>query len=232
VSEWWTYTPSDLLLFSPRVYYRLIELHNLAVWPVHIGAALLALLLVRSIVKPSRGSGRLVAVSLGAMWVWVAWSFLWHRYAQINWVAAYVAPMYALEGLLFIWVGCARGGLSFGLKRTPASAAGLALLLVALLGYPLIAPGVGRNWLAAEMFAVVPDPTAATSLAVLALSSARDRALLMVIPCLWCFIAAATLWTMASPDFVAAPLISFAAMIVAVSRHRCEVHGRGRVLPR
>jgi Family of unknown function (DUF6064) len=166
VSEWWTYTPSDLLLFSPRVYYRLIELHNLAVWPAQAGAALLALLLVRLIAKPVRGSDQLVAVCLGAIWLWVAWSFLWHRYAQINWAAIYVAPMYALEGLLFIWVGCARGGLSFALKRTTTSAAGLALLLVALLGYPLIAPAVGRNWLAAEMFAVVPDPTAATTLAI------------------------------------------------------------------
>ena len=198
MSEWWTYTPSDLLLFSPRVYYRLIE-HNIAVWPVHIGAALLGLLLVRFIAKPGRGSDRLVTVSLGAIWVWVAWSILWHRYAQINWAATYLAPVYALEGLLFIWVGCARGGLSFAPKRTPPSAAGLALLLMALIGYPLIAPAVGRHWRAAELFAVVPDPTAATTLAILALSSAKDRTLLMVIPCLWCFIAGATLWTMGSP---------------------------------
>lgn len=231
MSEWWTYAPSDLLLFSPRVYYRLIELHNLAVWPAQAGAALLALLLVRLVAKPVRGSDRLVAVSLGAIWVWVAWSFLWHRYAQINWAASYVAPVYALEGLLFIWVGCARGGLSFALKRTPASAAGLALLLVALFGYPLIAPAVGRNWLAAETFAVVPDPTAAATLAILALSRARDRALLMVVPCLWCFIAGATLWTMGSPDFVAAPLLGLSAIGVAVSRHRSEVHGRGHVHP-
>jgi hypothetical protein len=30
MSEWWTYTLSDFLLFSPRVYYRLFELHNRA----------------------------------------------------------------------------------------------------------------------------------------------------------------------------------------------------------
>ena len=132
--------------------------------------------------KPVRGSDRLVAVSLGAIWVWVAWSFLWHRSAQINWAASYAAPVYALEGLLFIWVGCARGGLSFAPKRSPPSTAGLALLLVALLGYPLIAPALGRRWLAAETFAVVPDPTAATTLAILALSSATYRAVLMIIP--------------------------------------------------
>ncbi len=36
MSEWWTYTLSDFLLFSPRVYYRLLELHNHALWPAHL----------------------------------------------------------------------------------------------------------------------------------------------------------------------------------------------------
>ena len=39
-SEWWTYSLSDLLLFSPRTYYRLFELYNEAVWPMHVAAAL------------------------------------------------------------------------------------------------------------------------------------------------------------------------------------------------
>ena len=43
MSEWWTYSLSDLLLFSPRTYYRLFELHNLAVWPWHVLAILLGL---------------------------------------------------------------------------------------------------------------------------------------------------------------------------------------------
>ena len=33
MSEWWTYSLSDFLLFSPRTYYRLFELYNLAIWP-------------------------------------------------------------------------------------------------------------------------------------------------------------------------------------------------------
>ena len=31
--EWWTYSLSDFLMFSPRTYYRLFELHNAAIWP-------------------------------------------------------------------------------------------------------------------------------------------------------------------------------------------------------
>ena len=34
--EWWTYRPEDFLLFSPRVYWRMFELHNARYWPLHL----------------------------------------------------------------------------------------------------------------------------------------------------------------------------------------------------
>ena len=37
--EWWTYSPSDFLMFSARTYYRLVELHNRRLWPAHLAAA-------------------------------------------------------------------------------------------------------------------------------------------------------------------------------------------------
>ena len=40
MSEWWTYRPSDFLLFAPRTYYRLFELYNSDIWPVHVVALL------------------------------------------------------------------------------------------------------------------------------------------------------------------------------------------------
>ena len=34
MSEWWSYDLADLLMFSPRAWYRLLELHNRAWWPL------------------------------------------------------------------------------------------------------------------------------------------------------------------------------------------------------
>ena len=36
MSEWWTYRLSDFLMFTPRTYHRLFELHNAEVWPLQI----------------------------------------------------------------------------------------------------------------------------------------------------------------------------------------------------
>ena len=49
MSEWWTYRAEDFLLFSPRVYWRMFELHNAALWPLHLltlAAGLLIILLI------------------------------------------------------------------------------------------------------------------------------------------------------------------------------------------
>ena len=46
MSDWLSYAPQDFLLFSPRVYYRLIELHNEALWPLQVAALALGLLLL------------------------------------------------------------------------------------------------------------------------------------------------------------------------------------------
>ena len=64
MSEWWTYRLSDFLMFAPRTYHRLFELHNAEVWPlqiVTIAAGLAALWLAW------RGAGgRVVAAVLAA----------------------------------------------------------------------------------------------------------------------------------------------------------------------
>src|SRR5262245_14986293 len=105
MSEWWTYTLSDFLMFSPRVYYRMFELHNRGLWPAQLvttaaGFAILALLL-----RPGRARERIIPVLLGVLWLSIAWAFFFERYATINWGAMYVAPAFALQGLLLIGIG-------------------------------------------------------------------------------------------------------------------------------
>jgi hypothetical protein len=217
MSEWWTYTLADFLLFSPRVYYRLIELHNRALWPAHVLTLILGLAIFTLLLrKPTRATDRLIPALVGALWMWIAWAFFWERYATINWAALYVAPAFALQGLLLIGIGMGR--LTFGPSHDIVNRAGLALLAFALVGYPLLAPLMGRPWLAAEVFGIAPDPTAVATLAVLALAHGRARWFAMPIPLLWCAITGATLSAMEAGDFFVAPLAALTALAIAYAR--------------
>jgi hypothetical protein len=208
MSEWWTYALSDFLLFSPRVYYRLLELHNRELWPAQLLTLAMGAVMFGLLWQPRPGSRRVLFAMLGVSWIWIAWAFFFERYATINWAAVYVAPVFALQGLLLIGFGAVWPRLILHRDRT-----GFSLFAFALLGYPLIAPLLGRSWLAAESFGMMPDPTAVATLAVLSITAGRVRWLLMVVPALWCAVSGVTLWAMGSGDFFVAPV---SAVVVIV----------------
>ena len=222
--EWWTYTLSDFLMFSPRVYDRMFELHNGALWPAQIAAIGLGIVILYSLLRPEGSLPRVSAAILGGLWIWVGWSFFWERYATINWAAAYVAPAFALEGLLLIWAGASQGQFRAPPRRNLAAVTGIAMFTAAVLAYPLLAPLMQRPWAAAEVFGIAPDPTAIATLALLAVVDAPRRWLPMAIPLAWCAISAATLWTLgAAADTALVPAAALAAIAIAIAISRRPV---------
>lgn len=208
MSVWSTYTLSDLLMFSARTYYRLIELYNLAIWPLHLLAAAAGVALVWCALRNDERSGRMAAILLGLCWLWVAWAFHAERYAAINTAAPYFAAAFAIQGALLLFAG----ELTASRDRF-----NLGLLLLALPGYPLLALLSGRPWQQAEIFGIAPDPTAAATLALLALAPRASWALWPV-PLLWSVVSGATLWTMHAPYAWVLPLLALLACCGAVCR--------------
>jgi hypothetical protein len=216
---WLTYSLQDFLLFSPRTYYRLFELHNRAVWPAQLLAVALGAALVWLVLRGGGGAwrGRAVAAILAACWLWVGWAFLLLRYDTINWAARHLAAAFAAQALLLAWAGLLAGRLRPRPPTDAAGRAGLAILAFALVLQPLIGPLLaGRPWAQAELFGVAPDPTVAATLGVLPLAAAgRARWALMVVPLLWCAVSGLTLWAMGAPDALVMPGVGAAALGLA-----------------
>ena len=215
MSEWWTYTLSDFLLFSPRTYYRLFELYNAEIWPAQLVAfafAVAALGLLRS-----RREGRtgIVAAILAACWLWVAWAFHWRHYATINWAATYFAGAFAFEALLLVVLGLVRNDLALRSASSPRLGIGFGVIVFALLVHPLIGPLVGRGWMQLEGFGVAPDPTVVATLGFLLAAGGRTSWMLWVIPLLWCALSGAVAWTMGSPDALLMPTVAIAVSLCA-----------------
>ncbi|HYF40796.1 MAG TPA: DUF6064 family protein, partial [Gemmatimonadales bacterium] len=194
---------------------------NLAMWPAHIlavalGLVILLLLRVRS---PARGrvSSGILVVLLG----FVAWAFLWQRYATINWAVAYVLPLLVLEIVLLAWSGLVRNGLAFRASRRPAGVTGMTLLAFSVLAYPIIAPLLGRSWRHAEVFGIAPDPTVIGTAGLVLLAEGRTRWELLAVPLIWCTISSLTLLAMGSPDAVLPAVAAIGVVAAGVSsRHR------------
>lgn len=218
MSEWWTYSLRDLLLFSPQTYYRLYELYNTAWWPLHILAmGLGSAVLVLGWRRGAR-AGRSMAAVLALSWLWVAWAFHLQRYASINLAAEYFAWAFAAQALLLLWLGAVQGRLTLTPDSRMQSRFGMGLLFFALWVMPLLAPLLGRNWTQAEVFGMAPDPTALATLGVLLLAGGPRTYALYPIPVAWCLVSGATRWTMEAPDFVIMPLAALLALGVAIGQ--------------
>jgi hypothetical protein len=219
MSEWWTYTLSDFLLFSPRTYYRLFELYNGDIWPAQIVTLALGVAALFLLRYPRAGRGRIVAAILAGCWLWVAWAFHWRHYATINWAAIYFAWAFVLEALLLIAIGVARNDLSFESTSSAPHRIGCALVLFALAVQPLAAPLAGRGRMQVEVFGAAPDPTAVATLGFLLAARGPPSRLLWAIPVLWCVLSGAVLWTMDSPDAFVTPAAALLAVAIGWSAH-------------
>jgi hypothetical protein len=218
MSEWWTYSLSDFLLFSPRTYYRLFDLYNATLWPAHVLALAIGLAIPALLVRGgSHRWNHVAGILLAACWLWVAWAFLFTRYATINWAATWFAGLFMVQAVLLVLAGAAGG--EFRATSRLRRAGAVALFIFALLIQPLIGPLMGRPWTQAEVFGMAPDPTALGTLGfALLLPTPGRRWLLLVIPLLWCAISGATLWTMGSPDALVLPAAGLLALSIAALR--------------
>lgn len=196
MSEWWTYTVADFLMFSSRTWYRLIEQYNAAYWPLHQVMLLLGFGIVGAILRQPAWQGRAIALLLAVIWAWVAVAFLWLRFATISTAATWFAAAFLLQAFLLAWAGPLRNYLAFSWKPGLRQYVGMLLLALALLGYPLIAVLSGRGIAQAEVFGMMPDPTVLGTIGALLLAEGRWRRRLLALPLLWCVVSGATLWAL------------------------------------
>lgn len=217
MSEWWTYSLTNFLLFSPRTYYRLFELTNADVWPLQFVTLALGVAIAFLMLRPRPWSGRAIAAILASLWLFVAWAYLLERYDTINWIARYLAIGFAAQAALLVWTGIIRNRLIFSAHNL-TSRIGVALFVYALAIHPLIAPITGRPITQAEIFGLAPDPTAIATLGVL-LATSRPLWHLLALPLLWCSVSGLTLWAMEQPEAVAmAAIVLFAAASRIITR--------------
>jgi hypothetical protein len=218
MSEWWTYTFSDLQSFSLSTYYRLFERYNTAIWPAPAVAFVLGLVTMALLLRGVPRRGRIVAGILAASWLWAAIAFHATRYSTIHWAASYFAWGFGVEAVLIVVTGIVGGGLVLERPVEPIGRAGLVVFGFALFVQPLVGLLLGRSWRQIEMFGVAPDPTAVATLGALLLAGGRVRWELFVVPVIWCAISGATLLAMEAPAALVPPLAAGLALFLAAWR--------------
>ena len=229
MSEWWTYRISSFLLFSPRTYYRLFEIYNLAIWPAQIAAIILGLAIVALAARVGVGRGRSISGALAACWLFVAIAFHALRYATINWGAVY-----------FAWALRARGCAADLDRRRSAAGCSSSGRATSPVGWdsassslrswwsPWSAPCSAASGEESRSSASRPTRPRSRHSEFSCSPEGSGRWVLMVVPAVWCAVTGAFLTAMKAPDAWIAP--AAAVVVVAMAVRQGAVGGESSVL--
>lgn len=213
MSEWWTYSLSDFLMFSSRSYWRLIESYNATVWPAHLLALAIGAVVMVCVARPGRRTHKTAALLLAAAWAWVGWAVHWQRYADINTAAPYFAAAFGVQAVLLGWAAARPDK-----HATPPHRLASAIIGLAVVAWPLLALARGGGWPQAEVVGIAPDPTVLATLGVLL--AWRAHWSLWPIPVMWCAVSGATLMELQVAPAWLLPVLALAIVVARVATTR------------
>ena len=184
MTEWFSYSLSDFLLFSPRTYWRMLEAGNAFLWPLQLATVLIGAALAIPAKQPRAWPRVAPLLLLALLWCFVAWRFFWLEYAPINWIAPYAAMAFFAQAALlaiFAVTGPAQGAA----PQSAAGVAGLGFVFYGLLLHPLTPLLWDRPFASADVFGITPDATAVVTAGLLLAHRRHAAALLLIVPLGW-----------------------------------------------
>ncbi len=220
MSEWWTYSLSDFLMYTPQTFERLLATYNAWLYPAQLPMIALGVWLAWIALRGNARQLRIGLALLGACWLWIAYAFFWQRLAAIDLAAPYYAHAFAIQGALLLAAAFALGDEpppTTMLQRIGATLVmDIAVVVMPAALPPLTATlaGGATDWGTASVFGLAPDATAIATLGFLA-ALGRTRWLL-TIPLLWCAVSGALLWNLGFPHALAIPVLGVVALVIAL----------------
>lgn len=215
MAEWASYQLSDFLMFSAASYYRMIEFYQHDLWP---GQLAIVGALVFALARWRQGVQWPAVALLAFGWLFVGAAFFYDRFSEIFLAAPYLAIAFVLQGLLLSLALFKPQAprLTFESPSTLRFLAARALLIVAVVIQPALAPLAGRSLLSADMVLVTPDPTVGATLALLLLARAAPW-WLYPIPMLWCVFSGLMLYALEAPAYWLMPALALVTLIVRLA---------------
>ncbi len=177
------------LPFTIDQFYGVFRDYNTSVWPAQWVLVALGLAAVAAALRPRPWSGVAVSAILGVLWTWIALAYHLAFFARISAPAYAFAALSMVGAALFLWQGVVRRRLSFQWVPGPKAAAGVALIVFALVVYPVWSALAGHPYPATPTFGL-PCPTTIFTIGLLCFAVPPTPRSPLIVPLLWCLVGA------------------------------------------
>ncbi|MGD2139379.1 MAG: DUF6064 family protein [Burkholderiales bacterium] len=173
--------------FTIEEFFGVFRKYNEALWPVQVFLVGLAFAAILLTLRPRRWSGVGISAILTFLWVWVAIAYHLAFFARIN-LLAYLFSGVSLAGaLIFLWQGVVQRRLQFAWTGGGRAYLGAALVMYALVIYPVWSWYAGHHYPYMPTFGL-PCPTTIFTIGLLSFLVAPYPRSTLVVPILWCFV--------------------------------------------
>lgn len=175
------------LPFTSEQFLEVFRQYNNAVFPIQILFLMLALGMVGFAIWHKKHAEKAISAILGLLWLWMGIVYQWGFFSEINKAAYLFGAAFVAQGALFLSKGVLYNKLAFSHKPTPAVWVGSAMMLYALVIYPLIGYALGRGYPDSATFGL-PCPTTIFTLGILLWLDKKPPTYLLIIPMAWSII--------------------------------------------
>lgn len=172
------------LPFTPEQFFAVFARYNEGVWPMPVALNVVALVGVALVFAPGAWASFLISLILALLWAWMAIAYHIAFFSSINPAAWLFGMGFLLGSLAFAWHGIAKPDLNFRFVRGIRGISGAALIVFALVLYPVIGYFLGHRYPAAPTFGL-PCPTTIFTLGLLLFAASPIPKPVLVVPLLW-----------------------------------------------
>jgi len=212
------------LPYSAEVYFVTLAEYNVTWRPVVVtGVAIMVAAIVLAMRRPSPGASSgasrkiTVILAVGAFWTGAVYQL--GMMADLNFMATAYGAGWIAQGVLILWSGLVRD------RPAPAGtvhgygygAAGIAIAVFGLAGYPAIIALTGQTWPALPMAGTAAHPTAVVIAGLLLATRPRPPLVLFIWPAAWAAVAAFSGNLLGQPQDFSVSIAIIAATALAIT---------------
>lgn len=172
------------LPFTIEQFLEVFKIYNQAVFPAQIFFNLVAVISIFLIIKRTGKANKIVSFFLSFFWIWMGIAYHILFFSKVNELAFVFGGIFVLQGIIFIISGILKDSLSFTFEFSVRHILGLALLVFALVIYPVLSYFSGHIYPYSPSFGL-PCPTTIFTLGLLCWMEKKTPWYVFTIPVLW-----------------------------------------------
>lgn len=169
--------------FTYDTVVRVFGSYNDSIWPMQVIAYLLVFAVWFVAARKTKYSDRIIAAILAFFWLWVGTKF-WLPFGANVPLFNLVGALFIFQGILFL-IGVVKPSVTYRFEENAFSYMGIALMLYAMVGFPVGALLMGRVYPQMGIVGMFPCPTVLFTCGLLLCTRGKLAKYMLAIPLLW-----------------------------------------------